>query len=147
MTAELPVRDDLRGSTPYGAPQLDVPVRLNTNENSYDVPQDVAIAVVEAVARQVQHLNRYPDREFVELRAALAGYLSQATGEPVEPDQVWAANGSNEVLQQLLQAFGGTAGARWASRRRTRCTRGSPRSPAPPGWTAIAATRPPATST
>jgi histidinol-phosphate aminotransferase len=107
VTAELPVREDLRASTPYGAPQLDVPVRLNTNENSYDVPQDVALAVVEAVAREVQHLNRYPDREFGELRAALAGYLAGASGCPVAVEQVWAANGSNEVLQQLLQAFGG----------------------------------------
>jgi histidinol-phosphate aminotransferase len=107
VSAELPLREDLRGSTPYGAPQLDVPVRLNTNENSYDVPQDVALAVVEAVAGQVQHLNRYPDREFGQLRAALAAYLRSSTGCPVEPDQVWAANGSNEVLQQLLQAFGG----------------------------------------
>ncbi len=107
MTADLPLREDLRGSTPYGAPQLDVPVRLNTNENSYDVPQDVALAVVEAVAGQVQHLNRYPDREFTQLREALAGYLRTSTGCPVEPAQVWAANGSNEVLQQLLQAFGG----------------------------------------
>ena len=104
---ELPLRADLRGSTPYGAPQLDVPVRLNTNENSYDVPQDVALAVVEAVAGQVQHLNRYPDREFTALRAALAGYLSGSTGTVVTAEQVWAANGSNEVLQQLLQAFGG----------------------------------------
>jgi histidinol-phosphate aminotransferase len=108
VTAELPVREDLRASTPYGAPQLDVPVRLNTNENSYDVPQDVAIAVVEAVARQVQHLNRYPDREFSALREALAGYLTSSTGQPIEAGQVWAANGSNEVLQQLLQAFGGS---------------------------------------
>jgi histidinol-phosphate aminotransferase len=107
VIAELPLRDDLRASTPYGAPQLDVPVRLNTNENSYDVPQDVAIAVVEAVAGQAQHLNRYPDREFTELRESLAGYLSSATGLELARDQVWAANGSNEVLQQLLQAFGG----------------------------------------
>jgi histidinol-phosphate aminotransferase len=108
VTADLPLRADLRATTPYGAPQLDVPVRLNTNENSYDVPQDVAVAVVEAVAGQVQHLNRYPDREFTALRQALAGYLEATTGEAVAPDQVWAANGSNEVLQQLLQAFGGS---------------------------------------
>jgi histidinol-phosphate aminotransferase len=107
VTADLPLRADLRGSTPYGAPQLDVPVRLNTNENSYPVPQDVAIAVVEAVAGQVQHLNRYPDREFTALRRALSGYLNATTGRDLTPEQVWAANGSNEVLQQLLQAFGG----------------------------------------
>ena len=99
----LPLRDDLRGRTPYGAPQLDVPVRLNTNENSYDVPEQVALAVVEAVAAEVRHLNRYPDREFTALREALADYLAHG----LSPDQVWAGNGSNEVLQQLLQAFGG----------------------------------------
>jgi len=99
----LPLREDLRGRTPYGAPQLDVPVRLNTNENSYDVPEPVALAVVEAVAREVRHLNRYPDREFTALREALAAYL----GHDLAADQVWAGNGSNEVLQQLLQAFGG----------------------------------------
>ena len=100
---DLPLRDDLRGSTPYGAPQIDVPVRLNTNENSYDVPEAVAIAVVEAVAHVVRSLNRYPDREFTSLREALTDYL----GHDLTPEQVWAANGSNEVLQQLLQAFAG----------------------------------------
>ncbi|MFP5336697.1 MAG: histidinol-phosphate transaminase [Actinomycetes bacterium] len=99
----LPLRADLRGRTPYGAPQLDVPVRLNTNESSYDVPEDVALAVVEAVAREVRHLNRYPDREFTALRADLAAYL----GHGLTADQIWAGNGSNEVLQHLLQAFGG----------------------------------------
>ena len=101
--ARLPLRDDLRGATPYGAPQLDVPVRLNTNENSYDVPPEVAAAVVAAVAEEAAHLNRYPDREFTALREALAGYL----GHGLRADQVWAGNGSNEVLQHVLQAFGG----------------------------------------
>ena len=78
-------------------------MRLNTNENSYDVPEPVALAVVEAVAREVRTLNRYPDREFTDLRTALAGYL----GHGLRPEQLWAANGSNEVLQQVLQAFGG----------------------------------------
>ena len=100
---DLPLRDDLRGSTPYGAPQIDVPVRLNTNENSYDLPEPVAVAVVEAVAREVRTLNRYPDREFTALRTSLADYL----GHDLRPEQLWAANGSNEVLQQVLQAFGG----------------------------------------
>ena len=101
--ARLPLRDDLRGSVPYGAPQLDVPVRLNTNENSYDVPDDVAAAITAAVAAEAKHLNRYPDREFTALREALAGYLGHGT----RAEQVWAGNGSNEVLQHVLQAFGG----------------------------------------
>jgi histidinol-phosphate aminotransferase len=99
----LPLRDDLRGLTPYGAPQLDVPVRLNTNENSYPVPDEVVEAIGKAVGEQLRDLNRYPDRDAVALRADLADYL----GYGLTAAQVWAANGSNEVQQQLLQAFGG----------------------------------------
>ena len=101
--ADLPLRPDLVGAEPYGAPQLDVPVALNTNENSYPVPQPVVDAIVAAVAQEVAGLNRYPDREAVELRTDLARYL----GHDLTAEQLWAANGSNEVLQQLLQAFGG----------------------------------------
>jgi histidinol-phosphate aminotransferase len=104
---DLPLRADLRGQHPYGAPQLDVPVRLNTNENSSPPPPEVAAAIVAAVAAEVAGVNRYPDRDAVALREELTGYLSKQTGEPLTVDQVWAANGSNEVLQQLLQAFGG----------------------------------------
>ena len=101
------LRPDLRGRTAYGAPQLDVPVRLNTNENSYDVPAEVVDAVVAGVAEVAGSLNRYPDREFTDLRKDLAAYLTATSGVPVAPDQVWAGNGSNEVLLHLLQAFGG----------------------------------------
>jgi histidinol-phosphate aminotransferase len=101
------LRPDLRGLTPYGAPQLDVPVPLNTNENSYAVPQDAVDAIISSVAGVASGLNRYPDREFVRLREDLAAYLSGATGVVVRPAQVWAGNGSNEVLLHLLQAFGG----------------------------------------
>jgi histidinol-phosphate aminotransferase len=101
------LREDLRGRTPYGAPQLDVPVRLNTNENSYAVPEDVVAAITAAVADTARHLNRYPDREFTELREALAAYLRTQTGVAIAPEQVWAGNGSNEVLLHLVQAFGG----------------------------------------
>lgn len=99
--ADLPLRDDLRGRVPYGAPQLDVPVRLNTNENSSPLPEALVTDVAAAAAAVATGLNRYPDRDAVALRADLAAYLG------VDPAQVWAANGSNEVLQQLLQAFGG----------------------------------------
>lgn len=99
----LPVRADLHGRTPYGAPQLDVPVRLNTNENSHPLPVRLVHDIAEAVRGAAAGLNRYPDREAEALRAELAGYL----GHGLRPEQVWAANGSNEVLQQLLQAFGG----------------------------------------
>ncbi|QDY09777.1 histidinol-phosphate transaminase [Micromonospora sp. HM134] len=100
---DLPIRDDLRGRSPYGAPQLDVAVRLNTNENSYPVPEPVVEAIGKALAAELRDLNRYPDREALALRADLAGYL----GHGITADQVWAANGSNEIQQQLLQAFGG----------------------------------------
>ena len=101
------LRSDLRGQTPYGAPQLDVAVALNTNENSYAVPQDVVEAIVLAVAQVVPGLNRYPDREFVRLREDLASYLTSTTGVALNSEQMWAGNGSNEVLLHLLQAFGG----------------------------------------
>jgi len=101
------LRPDLRGRTAYGAPQLDVPVRLNTNENSYPVPQVVVDAVLAALADDVASLNRYPDREFTDLRKALTAYLEKQSGVSVTPEQVWAGNGSNEVLAHVIQAFGG----------------------------------------
>ena len=100
---ELPLREELRGIEPYGAPQLDVPVALNVNENPYPPSEAVVADVTAAVADATRTLNRYPDREAVALRAALADYL----GHGVRPEQVWAANGSNEVMLQILQAFGG----------------------------------------
>jgi histidinol-phosphate aminotransferase len=100
---DLPIRDDLRGKSPYGAPQLDVAVRLNTNENSYPLPDPVVDAIAKAVQAELRDLNRYPDRDAVALRADLAGYL----GHRLTTANVWAANGSNEVQQQLLQAFAG----------------------------------------
>jgi histidinol-phosphate aminotransferase len=103
VTADLPLRDDLRGRSPYGAPQLDVPVRLNTNENSYPVPESVVDAIAKAVQAELRDLNRYPDRDAVALRTDLADYL----GHGLTVANVWAANGSNEVQQQLLQAFAG----------------------------------------
>jgi histidinol-phosphate aminotransferase len=88
---------------PYGAPQRAVPVALNVNENTHPIPEDVAHDIVARVAAAILRLNRYPDREFTELREALAAYL----GHRLAPEQLWAANGSNEVLQHVLQAFGG----------------------------------------
>jgi histidinol-phosphate aminotransferase len=99
----LPVRDDLKDLHPYGAPQIDVPVRLNTNENPYPPSPVLSQAVADAVARTAATLNRYPDRDAVELRKDLADYL----GHGLTAGHLWAANGSNEVIQQLLQAFGG----------------------------------------
>jgi histidinol-phosphate aminotransferase len=105
--SDLPLREDLVGKSPYGAPQLDVPVRVNTNENPYP-PSDALVADLAAsVASAAVDLNRYPDRDAVELRESLAAYLSRSTGVPLTAANVWAANGSNEVLLQLLQAFAG----------------------------------------
>ncbi|MEZ2188821.1 histidinol-phosphate transaminase [Corynebacterium sp. CCM 9204] len=105
--ADLPLREALRGEHAYGAPQLDVPVRLNTNENPYP-PSDALIEdLVDTIQRLAGELNRYPERDCVELRDHLAAYITAQTGITVTRENLWAANGSNEVLQQLLQAFGG----------------------------------------
>lgn len=100
-------RNGIRGDAPYGAPQLDVPFPLNTNENPYGPTPEV----VESIAREVAHaattLNRYPDRDFTALREDLAKYLAWEANVSLEPQQIWAANGSNEVMLHILQAFGG----------------------------------------
>ena len=100
---DLPLRDELRGAMPYGAPQLDVPVRLNVNENPYPPSEVVVAEVAVAAAQAARGLNRYPDRDALALRADLASYL----GHGLTAAEVWAANGSNEIMQQLLSAFGG----------------------------------------
>lgn len=105
--SDLPLRDELRGKSPYGAPQLQVPVALNTNENPYPPSDELIADLVAEVQAAAGGLNRYPERDAVELRDDLAAYVSAQTGVAVTRDNVWAANGSNEVLQQLLQAFGG----------------------------------------
>ena len=108
----LPLRDDLRGRTPYGAPQsgsggIGSPAQLNVNENPHAPSASLVADLTAAVGAAAATLNRYPDREALALRADLAAYLSARTGVPLDPAQVWAANGSNEVLQQVCQAFGG----------------------------------------
>ena len=102
-----PVRDDLVGVEAYGAPQLDVRARLNVNENPFPLPVAVAEALGAAVADAARGLNRYPEREALELRAALATYLRHESVCGVDGDHVWAANGSNEVMHHLFLAFGG----------------------------------------
>jgi histidinol-phosphate aminotransferase len=100
---DLPLRDDLRGQTPYGAPQEQIRVQLNVNENTHPIPEGVAAGILESLSVAIRTVNRYPDREFTELRESLADYL----GHSLTADNLWAANGSNEILQQFLQAFGG----------------------------------------
>ena len=107
MNANLPLRPDLEGEAPYGAPEIDVPVRLNVNENPYPPSAAVIESIATAVAQAAQGLNRYPERDFPLLRAALADYLAAESGAHLTPEQIWAANGSNEVMLHVLQAFGG----------------------------------------
>lgn len=103
LMSDLPLRADLIGQTPYGAPTDAVPVRLNVNENPYPPPAAVVTAIARAVTEAATAANRYPDREATRLRQALAEYV----GHGVTTDNIWAANGSNEVMHQLLGAFGG----------------------------------------
>ena len=107
MSARLPLRPDLEGETPYGAPEIAVPVRLNVNENPYPPSAAVIESIAAAVAQAAQGLNRYPERDFPRLRAALADYLKAESDAHPAPEQIWAANGSNEVMLHVLQAFGG----------------------------------------
>ncbi|TDT33518.1 histidinol-phosphate transaminase [Naumannella halotolerans] len=107
--ADLPLRPELQGAEPYGAPQLDVAIRLNVNENPYPAPAAMSAELGEAAAAEAAHLNRYPDREARALRADLANYLNRTNPGivPLNADNIWVANGSNEVMTHLLQAFGG----------------------------------------
>ncbi|MFR0558670.1 histidinol-phosphate transaminase [Pseudoscardovia radai] len=107
IPSNLPLRNDLAGEEPYGAPQLDVPVCLNVNENPYAPSEAVIDTILERVRAVAPTLNRYPDREHVELRKALAAYLRKESQVELEPEQIWAANGSNEIMLQVFQAFGG----------------------------------------
>jgi histidinol-phosphate aminotransferase len=104
---DLPLREDLRGCSPYGSPRLDVPVRLNTNENPHPLSAGLVDALGKATTLAATEANRYPDRDAEALRADLAYYLTPDAGFGLHTNQVWAANGSNEVIQQLYQAFGG----------------------------------------
>lgn len=107
MDSAPPIRHDLHDVTPYGAPQIDVPVRLNTNENPYPPSAGMAEAVGEAVAAATLELNRYPDREAMALRRDLADYLAAESGVRVPAEWIWPANGSNEVMMHIFGAFGG----------------------------------------
>ncbi|MDO5727485.1 MAG: aminotransferase class I/II-fold pyridoxal phosphate-dependent enzyme, partial [Bowdeniella nasicola] len=101
----LPLRPDLQGHPAYGAPEAHVAARLNVNENPYPASPAIVKDIAEAVGRAAGEANRYPPREFPELRAALATYLRAEAGIEFAPEMIWAANGSNEVMVQLLQAF------------------------------------------
>ena len=95
----LAPRDDLALVDGYHSPQVDVAVRLNTNEAPEPPPMAFTARLAEAVATVEWH--RYPDRSYQTLRGAIADHHG------VAPEQVFAANGSNEVLQTLLLTYGG----------------------------------------
>lgn len=107
IPADLPLRNDLIGEEPYGAPQLDVPVCLNVNENPYPPNPNVVASIAKRVQEAAATCNRYPDREHEELRQAFVDYLEHESHVKLTPANVWGANGSNEIMLQLFQAFGG----------------------------------------
>lgn len=103
----LPLRADLKSEEPYGAPQLDVPIRLNTNENPFGPSKALVKDLEGAIAEIGARLNRYPDRDALELRRELARYINQLSDTRFAEGNIWAANGSNEVIQNIFLAFGG----------------------------------------
>lgn len=104
--AWLPLREQLRPLTPYGAPQVPALARLNTNENPYGPSKTLAAAISKRVGEVSENLNRYPDRDALKLRQGLADYLEKQSGVKLEIENIWAANGSNEILQSIFLAFG-----------------------------------------
>ena len=101
----LPLRDSLRPMSPYGAPQVPARASLNTNENPYSPSPAVQKAIADAVAHVASDLNRYPDRDANVLRTKLADYINEQSGTKFSADNVWAANGSNEIIQSIFLAF------------------------------------------
>ncbi len=102
----LPLRDDLRSLSPYGAPQLPAEAVMNTNENPYAPSKELAQAISLRVAEVATSLNRYPDRDATKLRSKLADFINSLSGTTLTSENIWAANGSNEIIQSLFLAFG-----------------------------------------
>lgn len=105
----LPLREQLRPLTPYGAPQVPASAQLNTNENPYGPSTGFASAIAKRIGEVAQTLNRYPDRDANTLRTNLANYLESQTGALLFKENIWAANGSNEILQSIFLAFGSSS--------------------------------------
>jgi len=101
----LPLREALRPMSPYGAPQVPAQASLNTNENPYSPSSALQKAITESVAKVAADLNRYPDRDATVLRTKLADYINELSGTKFSADNVWAANGSNEIIQSIFLAF------------------------------------------
>ena len=103
----LPLRESLRPMSPYGAPQVPAQASLNTNENPYSPSPALQKAITDAVAKVAADLNRYPDRDATALRTKLATYINELSGTKFSADNIWAANGSNEIIQSIFLAFAG----------------------------------------
>lgn len=101
----LPLREALRPMSPYGAPQVPARASLNTNENPYSPPPALQKAITDAVGKVAADLNRYPDRDATVLRTKLASYINELSGTHMSADNIWAANGSNEIIQSIFLAF------------------------------------------
>ena len=101
----LPLREALRPMSPYGAPQVPAQASLNTNENPFSPSPALQKAITDAVAKVAADLNRYPDRDATALRTKLAGYINELSGTKFSADNIWAANGSNEIIQSIFLAF------------------------------------------
>lgn len=102
----LPLRQDLRELSPYGAPQLPADAVMNTNENPYAPSRELAKAITKRITEVAFTLNRYPDRDATKLRGKLAEFINQLSGTRLRTENIWAANGSNEIIQSLFLACG-----------------------------------------
>jgi histidinol-phosphate aminotransferase len=101
----LPLRETLRALSPYGAPQVPAVAALNTNENPYSPSPALQKAITDAVAKVAADLNRYPDRDATTLREKLAQYINEQSATKFSAENIWAANGSNEIIQSIFLAF------------------------------------------
>ena len=101
----LPLRESLRPMSAYGAPQVPAQASLNTNENPYSPSPALQKAITDAVEKVATDLNRYPDRDATALRTKLADYINELSGTKFSADNIWAANGSNEIIQSIFLAF------------------------------------------
>jgi len=104
--AWIPLRKSLQSMSAYGAPQVPAEAALNTNENPYPPSIELQAQITQAISKIVGTLNRYPDRDALVLRSALADYINERSQTNFGPNNIWAANGSNEIIQSLFLAFG-----------------------------------------
>lgn len=102
----LPLARRLQDLSPYGAPQVPADAVLNTNENPYSLSPELADAIASRIKSVALGLNRYPDRDATALRSGLASFINQLSSTRFNEKNIWAANGSNEIIQSLFLAFG-----------------------------------------